>query len=1181
MCEQPIRALVIDDEPAYVQELVGKLHERGFEAVGANSGSEALEVVRACGGNFQVALIDQYLGPPDGIDTMRMLHDVYPLIEVIIMSAREDFRPGDEAVRMGAYRFMSKAATDAELDMNIRTAARFGQEHRLRGVLEMLLEAGQHLSSAHTQEEVYRGVYDLARKLLPAVDTFFVVAWDPLNRLVSFPYATKDNARIFPSSRSFDLQAKRIAEYIIETAKPIYAPEGDRRFREEHQLAAAAIDGDTVSEIGVPMFWQGQVVGALLVLCHHSDVHYSRVDLNALQALANQVIVSVQHVDNQEEATQLSEAVSQLVGRMDIEPLYSVIVHGAHRLIGPDFTGLIVQDESGTLRAVTPVVPENSFALFENPRQQGGITRWVVDQRRYRRINDTLADPLVKKTVRERGVRSMLVMPLIHQDRVLGVLYAHTLALRSFSEHDINLWQAYAASAAAALWSASERRQDIELYRELAQESGRLAGQTELVETLRQVSDSARVVAHAESCWLAYVDPATGAVLRWVPSPAEALSGTEQWMQSPPEDLIQHISLYEKAFSRSAVAPEARSSWRPWPLFCDDGRLLAMLYCRYSEGQLPDQRTRARVQAFLPPAEMALQRAARVARRAAWQRFVEQLAGVSDRQMIYQRFADTACIELHATWAVFLADLGRGTCSADGEPITPAAIAGNAKCMMVLDLTAPLGSHLESLLQSPEGLLIINDLQQTGGNENPVRALVAVRVWASDQMGEASSSALVLGFDHPTAFSIADLEELRSAAEQVAATLDRLDLLEQRDGQLKAVQEIFRVFRHRRDARTLLDVIAGGYRTALGVDVCTVLGYDPEQGFIDQATAGLREMDHFTPPDSEAYRQRFLDQSEPIVIQDALEDELLRHSGFVQREGIRTIVVYRLLADGEPLGLLFANYRRIRAVTEEDQRAIRILGDIAAAVLRETKLQRQLSETEKRLQRLTVLIWMSMLEDSWRHSLVGKAATIRNCVSVARALLNRTSVILNDARPATYLDEIDRLAQEIANAPIRVPQSFEMQPELIPLAPLVEEVTRRAWKSPSHSSLLLSIDLAALEGALIRGYRRWLVYGFECLLMNAIKAMSNGGTLTATGLRNGDWAEVRIRDTGPGVPAEDKPYLFKWLVPKEHDQEGRGVGALLAASIIEEHDGTVELEETGPLGTTVLVRLRLTGEAAK
>ena len=85
----------------------------------------------------------------------------------------------------------------------------------------------------------------------------------------------------------------------------------------------------------------------------------------------------------------------------------------------------------------------------------------------------------------------------------------------------------------------------------------------------------------------------------------------------------------------------------------------------------------------------------------------------------------------------------------------------------------------------------------------------------------------------------------------------------------------------------------------------------------------------------------------PVVIEDATVDDTLKYSNFVHREGIRTVVAYRLMADNTDMGS-FANYRRVRHVSEDELLAIRVLGDIAAAVLKESKLDRiELNEKPK------------------------------------------------------------------------------------------------------------------------------------------------------------------------------------------------------------------------------------------
>ena len=69
-------------------------------------------------------------------------------------------------------------------------------------------------------------------------------------------------------------------------------------------------------------------------------------------------------------------------------------------------------------------------------------------------------------------------------------------------------------------------------------------------------------------------------------------------------------------------------------------------------------------------------------------------------------------------------------------------------------------------------------------------------------------------------------------------------------------------------------------------------------------------------------------------------------------------------------------------------------------------------------------------------------------------------------------------------------------------------------------------------------------------MQNAYKAMPNEGTVTIQGRRRGAWAEVRVRDTGEGVPPGVRNKLLKGLIPKERDSKGMGIGGLLVAILV-------------------------------
>jgi signal transduction histidine kinase len=122
-------------------------------------------------------------------------------------------------------------------------------------------------------------------------------------------------------------------------------------------------------------------------------------------------------------------------------------------------------------------------------------------------------------------------------------------------------------------------------------------------------------------------------------------------------------------------------------------------------------------------------------------------------------------------------------------------------------------------------------------------------------------------------------------------------------------------------------------------------------------------------------------------------------------------------------------------------------------------------------------------------------------------------------------------------------------------------------------------DVKYLEGIQVWAYRRWLIYALENLLQNSQRVMADGGTITILGQRAGRWAEIRVVDTGPGVPESVRERLFKEPIAKSRGDSGMGIGDVLVATIVEEHEGNIALEKTGPAGTTVLIRLPVAGES--
>ena len=100
------------------------------------------------------------------------------------------------------------------------------------------------------------------------------------------------------------------------------------------------------------------------------------------------------------------------------------------------------------------------------------------------------------------------------------------------------------------------------------------------------------------------------------------------------------------------------------------------------------------------------------------------------------------------------------------------------------------------------------------------------------------------------------------------------------------------------------------------------------------------------------------------------------------------------------------------------------------------------------------------------------------------------------------------------------------------------------------------------------------------LLSNAVKFTPEGGTIRMmVGLQGEQqrWVEIRVCDTGRGIPAEDVTRIFdKFYQSSYHRQEkqqGTGLGLTIARHIVEAHGGKIWAESQVGEGATFVVTL--------
>jgi signal transduction histidine kinase len=110
---------------------------------------------------------------------------------------------------------------------------------------------------------------------------------------------------------------------------------------------------------------------------------------------------------------------------------------------------------------------------------------------------------------------------------------------------------------------------------------------------------------------------------------------------------------------------------------------------------------------------------------------------------------------------------------------------------------------------------------------------------------------------------------------------------------------------------------------------------------------------------------------------------------------------------------------------------------------------------------------------------------------------------------------------------------------------------------------------------------------FLNLIINAAHAIGDAlgddatdkGTITVGTRRNGEWAEIFVRDTGTGIPEHVRTRIFDPFFTTKEVGKGTGQGLAIARSVVvDKHGGTLECETEQGKGTTFFVRLPIDAE---
>ena len=123
--------MLVDDEVNFVVTMAKRLGQRNIKAITAYSGETSIEMLKE-NQDLDVIVLDVKMPGMDGIETLRNIKKISPLIEVLMLTGHATVDAAIDGMKLGAYDFLMKPCDIEELVSKVQDAAKKKQAHEAK-----------------------------------------------------------------------------------------------------------------------------------------------------------------------------------------------------------------------------------------------------------------------------------------------------------------------------------------------------------------------------------------------------------------------------------------------------------------------------------------------------------------------------------------------------------------------------------------------------------------------------------------------------------------------------------------------------------------------------------------------------------------------------------------------------------------------------------------------------------------------------------------------------------------------------------------------------------------------------------------------------------------------------------------------------------------------------------------
>jgi signal transduction protein with GAF and PtsI domain len=250
-----------------------------------------------------------------------------------------------------------------------------------------------------------------------------------------------------------------ITGWVAEKRKPVAIPKNasdDPRFKIFHNLP----EDKYQSFLSVPIINRNDVIGVINIQ-HKKSHSYSPNAINLMSAIARQVGFAIENARLYEEARRksvqlmtLSEVSNTIVSDRYLKEMLQLIVTMTAEMMNSKICSIMLMDEEKQeLRIEATQSLSEEYIRKPSLKLGESISGRAVKQKKPIAVLDVTREPGYKypQIAEKEGVCSLLAVPMMVKDKIVGVLNSYTAVEHKFTDEEIKILQSVANQAAVAI----------------------------------------------------------------------------------------------------------------------------------------------------------------------------------------------------------------------------------------------------------------------------------------------------------------------------------------------------------------------------------------------------------------------------------------------------------------------------------------------------------------------------------------------------------------------------------------------------------------------------------------------------------------------------------------------------------------------------------------------------------